>query len=122
MDNNCIYHADVTRRLDQLEKRADSLGTENGELTTSTIRYEEQLKTLFKTMDEIKKLLEVQNATFMATLAKMESTWASQFNGVKEDIEHLKARPGRLVDGMVAAGLAAIIGLLIAALGTQILR
>jgi len=109
VEHDCPYHEDMQRRIEVLEHRVTNIEETGGSLSTQATRYEEQLKTLFKTVDEIKQLLEKQNLSFVAALSKMEAAWTARFDVLQTDVENLKGKPGRFMDGAVMALVTAII-------------
>lgn len=99
---NCPNHSDMARRIGELEKRMDDAEGKIGTLSEVSVRGEEQIKTVFRILNEIKDML--QNYT-----DRMEK----RIDRLASDLEGVKMRPARFWDGAVAAIVAAIIGAVI---------
>lgn len=98
----CEKHEDVTRRIDDHAARLDIIESAIGVLQTGSAAKEEQIKTIFAMLGEIKQMLRdytIEMKTSMGRLA--------------DDIEKIKGRPTRFIDGAVSAGIAALMGALV---------
>ena len=84
-------------------------------------RMEEQIKTLFRNQAEIRNLTETVQRLAVA-LEKQGAALSSneqKLDGVKNDVDELKARPSRRWETMVAAVISGFVGFLLAKLGLK---
>ena len=95
----CQLHDDISRRLSEAESRLDSIDVSISNLQISAAAKEEQVKTIFVILAEIKQMLK-----------DYTSEMKTSINRLAADIENIKGRPGKFADGLLAAVLAAIAG------------
>ena len=95
----CQLHDDISRRLSEAESRLDSIDVSISNLQISAAAKEEQVKTIFVILAEIKQMLKDYTVEMKTSINRLAS-----------DIENIKGRPAKFADGMLAAVLAAIAG------------
>ena len=95
----CQLHDDISRRLADAESRLDTIDAAINTLQISAAAKEEQVKTIFVILAEIKQMLKDYTGEMKTSI-----------NRLATDIENIKGRPGKFADGMLASLLAALIG------------
>jgi hypothetical protein len=95
----CQLHDDISRRLLEVESRLDTIDVSISNLQISAAAKEEQVKTIFVILAEIKQMLKDYTSEMKTSINRLAS-----------DIENIKGRPAKFADGMLAAVLAAIAG------------
>jgi len=98
----CENHAELVRRLDAQDLRLDGIETTIQSLQIGAAAKDEQIKTVFVVLAEIKQMLKDYTIEMKGALLRLSS-----------DIETMKGRPGRFFDGAVTAAIAAIVGALV---------
>jgi len=96
---DCSRHEDIERRFGDIEARMDAAEAKIGLLEGANIRGEEQIKTVFRILGEIKELLQ----TYTERMEK-------RIDRLAEDIERVKMKPARMFDGFVMAAISAAAG------------
>lgn len=99
MTERCTSHDDCARRIDAIETDVEFLKSEVRDLQIGATAKDEQIKTVFNVLAEIKQMLREYTIEMKGALSRLS-----------DDIETVKARPGRFADGALSAGIAAIIG------------
>lgn len=99
---HCASHPDCTRRIEDIDARLDSLENDVKLLQVGAAAKDEQIKTVFSVLAEIKQMLKDYTVDMKDAI-----------NRLAADIELVKARPGRFADGALSAGIAAIVGAVI---------
>ena len=85
------------------------------------VRMEEQIKTLFKQQAEIKELTETEHKLAI-TLEKQQMALQStekKVDGVKSDVDEIKAKPTKRWETIIAALITGIVGFLLAKFGLK---
>lgn len=85
------------------------------------VRMEEQIKTLFKQQAEIKELTETVQRLAI-TLEKQQMAIQStekKVDGVKSDVDEIKAKPTKRWETIVAALITGVVGFLLAKFGLK---
>ena len=85
------------------------------------VRMEEQIKTLFKQQADIKELTETVQKLAIALEKQgmaLQST-EKKVDGVKADVDEIKAKPSKRWETIVAALLTGLIGFLLAKFGLK---
>jgi hypothetical protein len=95
----CQLHDDISRRLADAETRLDTIDAAINTLQISAAAKDEQVKTIFIILAEIKQMLKDYTADMKYSI-----------NRLATDIENIKGRPGKFADGMLTTLLAAVIG------------
>ncbi|MBA4274034.1 MAG: hypothetical protein C0436_00110 [Alphaproteobacteria bacterium] len=95
----CQLHDDIARRLAEAEQRLDDLESEMKLVQVGAAAKDEQIKTIFSVLAEIKQMLKEYTVEMKSAINRLAS-----------DIEMVKGRPGRFADGALSAGIAAIVG------------
>lgn len=90
---------DCRRRIEAIEDRVESLETDVQLLQVGAAAKDEQIKTVFSVLAEIKQMLK-----------EYTTEMKDSINRLAADIEVVKARPGRFADGALSSGIAAIVG------------
>ena len=93
MDDDC------KRRLEDLEARTTSLESDIQLLQVGAAAKDEQIKTIFSVLAEIKQMLREYTIEMKGSIDRLS-----------KDIEKVKERPGRFADGALSSAIAAIIG------------
>ena len=96
---NCENHEDCTRRINDTESRMDIIEAVMSELQIGAAAKDEQIKSIFAMLAEIKGMLKDYTMEMKASMFRLA-----------EDIERIKGRPTRLYDGILGTVIAAIIG------------
>lgn len=102
MQDRCQLHDDIARRLLEAESRLDSCELDIRSLHVGAAAKDEQVKTIFAVLAEIKQMLKDYTGEMKDALRTLAT-----------DIETMKGRPGRFMDGAVSAGIAAIVGAMV---------
>lgn len=95
----CQLHDDISRRLSEAESRLDDLELEMKAVQVGAAAKDEQIKTVFVILAEIKQMLKDYTVEMKGAISRLAT-----------DIEMVKGRPGRFADGALSAGIAAIVG------------
>ena len=90
-------------------------------LLQNQARMEEQIKTLFRQQSEIRALTEtVQKlAVALGRQGAALSSTERKVDGVKADVDELKAKPSRRWETLVAAALSALAAFVLARMGLK---
>ena len=97
--DKCPLHDDIARRLADSEARLDDAEIAISNLQISAAAKDEQVKTIFVVLAEIKQMLKDYTIEMKTSI-----------NRLAVDIENIKGRPGKFADGMLAAFLSAAVG------------
>lgn len=84
-------------------------------------RMEEQIKTLFRQQEEIKRLTETVQSLALALEKQgvaLQST-EKKVSEVKTDVDEIKLKPAKRWDAIVAALIAGVVGFLLAKFGIK---
>ena len=84
-------------------------------------RMEEQIKTLFRQQDEIKRLTETVQSLALALEKQsvaLQST-EKKVSEVKTDVDEIKLKPAKRWDAIIAALIAGVVGFLLAKFGIK---
>ncbi len=84
----CYLHVDLERRVAKIEDRMSAYEERLNEVEESSIRREEQIKTIFKVLDDINL----------------------KIGEILDDIKSIQLRPTRYFDGAVMAMISSLIG------------
>ena len=88
------------------------LERENSELRAKQAGFDEQLKTLFRRLDQQDKLIESVNslATSNMLLAEEQKRQGKCLDGLRNDVDEIKAKPGKRWEAIIEKVLFAIVG------------
>lgn len=84
-------------------------------------RMEEQIKTLFRQQEEIKRLTETVQSLALALEKQgvaLQST-EKKVSEVKTDVDEIKLKPAKRWDAIIAALIAGVVGFLLAKFGIK---
>ena len=98
----CENHAELIRRLAEHDTRLDVLEASIQALQIGAAAKDEQIKTVFVILAEIKQMLKDYTIEMKGAILRLSN-----------DIETMKGRPGRFFDGAVTAAIAAIVGAIV---------
>ena len=92
------------------------LEREISEIRAQQAGFDEQHKTIFRRLDQQDKLIESVNnlATSNKLLAEEQKRQGKRLDGLCEDVEEIKAKPGKRWEAIIEKALFAIVGALVA--------
>lgn len=83
---------------------------------------DEKTKTIFKVLDEVKALLEKYTTEMRKAMMDLAASFNTRMDTLEKDVKDLQGRPGRKWDTAAQAVIVAIIGVIVGAIGSSLLR